>query len=145
MELKGEDYEQMLMEAENLRSYVNDLSIAGIEELKIDVNKSKPELSVKVDRRKAGQLGVSTSQVGQTIRRAIYGEEVSTYKDGDDDYEINMRFADKYRYDENVLFNQPVTFKDQNTGEIIQVPISSLISTETASSFSSIKRKDLKR
>lgn len=145
MELKGEDYEQMLQEAEKLRSYVNDLSIAGIEELKIDVNKSKPELSVKVDRRKAGQLGVTTSQVGQTLRRAIYGEEVSTYKEGDDDYEINLRFADEYRYDENVLFNQPITFKDQNTGEIIQVPISSLVTTESASSFSSIKRKDLKR
>ncbi|HKL35983.1 MAG TPA: efflux RND transporter permease subunit [Salegentibacter sp.] len=145
IELKGEDYEQMLMEAEDLRSYINDLSIAGIEELKIDVNKSKPELSVEVDRRKAGQLGVSTSQVGQTLRRAIYGEEVSTYKDGDDDYEINVRFADEYRYNENVLFNQPVTFKDQNTGEIIQVPISSLVTTESASSFSSIKRKDLKR
>ncbi|OEY72075.1 efflux RND transporter permease subunit [Salegentibacter salarius] len=145
MELKGEDYEQMLQEAEDLRSYVNDLSIAGIEELKIDVNKSKPELSVEVDRRKAGQLGVSTSQVGQTLRRAIYGEEVSTYKDGDDDYEINVRFADEYRYNENVLFNQPITFKDQNTGEIIQVPISSLVTTESSSSFSSIKRKDLKR
>ncbi len=145
MELKGEDYEQMLQEAEDLRSYINDLSIAGIEELKIDVNKSKPELSVEVDRRKAGQLGVSTSQVGQTLRRAIYGEEVSTYKDGDDDYEINVRFADEYRYNENVLFNQPVTFKDQNTGEIIQVPISSLVTTESSSSFSSIKRKDLKR
>ncbi|APS37871.1 MULTISPECIES: efflux RND transporter permease subunit [unclassified Salegentibacter] len=145
MELKGEDYEQMLLEAENLRSYVNDLSIAGIEELKIDVNKSKPELSVNVDRRKAGQLGVTTSQVGQTLRRAIYGEEVSTFKEGDDDYEINLRFADEYRYDENVLFNQPITFKDQNTGEIIQVPISSLVTTESASSFSSIKRKDLKR
>ncbi|WP_339653502.1 efflux RND transporter permease subunit, partial [uncultured Salegentibacter sp.] len=143
MELKGEDYEQMLQEAEKLRSYVNDLSIAGIEELKIDVNKSKPELSVKVDRRKAGQLGVTTSQVGQTLRRAIYGEEVSTFKEGDDDYEINLRFADEYRYDENVLFNQPITFKDQNTGEIIQVPISSLVTTESASSFSSIKRKDL--
>lgn len=145
MELKGEDYEQMLMEAENLRTYINDLSIAGIEELKIDVNKSKPELSVEVDRKKAGQLGVSTSQVGQTLRRAIYGEEVSTYKDGDDDYEINVRFGDEYRYNENVLFNQPVTFKDQNTGEIIQVPISSLVNTESSSSFSSIKRKDLKR
>ncbi|WP_289022490.1 efflux RND transporter permease subunit [uncultured Salegentibacter sp.] len=145
MELKGEDYEQMLMEAENLRTYINDLSIAGIEELKIDVNKSKPELSVEVDRKKAGQLGVSTSQVGQTLRRAIYGEEVSTYKDGDDDYEINVRFGDEYRYNENILFNQPVTFKDQNTGEIIQVPISSLVNTESSSSFSSIKRKDLKR
>ena len=145
IELKGEDYEKMLAEAEDLRSYINDLSIAGIEELKIDVNKSKPELSVKVDRKKAGQLGVSTSQVGQTLRRAIYGEEVSTYKDGDDDYEINVRFADKYRYNENILFNQPITFKDQNSGELIQVPISSLVTTESSSSFSSIKRKDLKR
>lgn len=145
IELKGEDYENMLAEAEDLRSFINDLSIAGIEELKLDVNKSKPELSVKVNRKKAGQLGVSTSQVGQTLRRAIYGEEISTYKDGEDDYEINVRFADKYRYNENILFNQPITFKDQNTGELIQVPISSLVTKESSSSFSSIKRKDLKR
>ncbi|MDT0675171.1 efflux RND transporter permease subunit [Autumnicola musiva] len=145
IELKGENYENMLAEAENLRSYIQNLSIAGIEELKIDVNKSKPELDVRVDRQKAGQLGVSTSSVGQTLRRAIYGEEVSTYKEGDDDYEVNVRFADEYRYDENVLFNQPITFKDQNTGEVVQVPISSLVETEVASSFSSIKRKDLKR
>ena len=145
MELKGEDYETMLAEAENLRSYIQELSIPGIEELKIDVNKSKPELDVRVDRRKAGQLGVSTSQVGQTLRRAIYGEEVSTYKEGDDDYEVNVRFNEDFRYNENALFNQPLTFKDQNSGQTRQIPISSLVETEVASSFSSIKRKDLKR
>ncbi|MDX1761091.1 MAG: efflux RND transporter permease subunit, partial [Christiangramia sp.] len=145
MELKGEDYETMLAEAENLRSYIQELSIPGIEELKIDVNKSKPELDVRVDRRKAGQLGVSTSQVGQTLRRAIYGEEVSTYKEGDDDYEVNVRFNEDFRYNENALFNQPITFKDQNSGQTRQIPISSLVETEVASSFSSIKRKDLKR
>jgi multidrug efflux pump subunit AcrB len=145
IELKGEDYEQMLTEAENLRSYIQELSIGGIEELKIDVNKAKSELDVKVDRRKAGQLGVSTSSVGQTLRRAIYGEEVSTYKEGDDDYQVNVRFNDEYRYNENVLFNQPITFKDQNTGNVVQVPISSLVTTNLTSSFSSIKRKNLKR
>ncbi len=145
IELKGEDYEKMLAEAEELRSYIQSLSIPGIEELKIDVNKSKPELDVRVDRKKAGQLGVSTTQVGQTLRRSIYGEEVSTYKDGDDDYEVNVRLNDKYRYSPNALFNQPITFRDQSTGRIKQVPISSLIETEVASSFSSIKRKDLKR
>ncbi len=145
MELKGENYEQMLAEAENLRSYIQELNIAGIENLQLDVNKSKAEVDVKVDRRKAGRLGVSTSQVGQTLRRAIYGEEISTYKDGDDDYEVNVRFNDEFRYNENVLFNQPITFKDQNTGEIIQVPISSLVTSEKSSSFSAIKRKDLKR
>lgn len=145
IELKGEDYEKMLAEAENLRSYIQELSIAGIEELKIDVNKSKPELDVKVDRRKAGQLGVSTAAVGQTLRRAIYGEEVSTFKKDDDDYEVNVRFNEDIRYNEDALFNQPVTFRNQSTGKLVQVPISSLIDTKVASSFSSIKRKDLKR
>lgn len=145
MELKGENYEQMLTQAEDLRSYIQDLSIEGIEELKIDINKSKSELDVKVDRRKAGQLGVSTSSVGQTLRRAIYGEEVSTYKQGGDDYQVNVRFHEDQRYNENILFNQPITFRDQNSGELVQVPISSLVTTQTGSSFNSIKRKDLKR
>ncbi|MEG9327225.1 efflux RND transporter permease subunit [Salinimicrobium catena] len=145
LELRGEDYEQMLLEAEQLREYINELNIGGIEELNIDVNKSKPELNVTVDRVKAGQLGVSSATVGQTLRRAIYGEEISTYKEGDEDYEINVRFNEDFRYDENALFNQPITFKNQNTGEIVQVPVSSVTQKELTSAFSSIKRKDLKR
>ena len=46
-----------LTEAEDLQEHINDLNIPGIEELQIDVNKSKPELNVTVDRVKAGQLG----------------------------------------------------------------------------------------
>ena len=145
IELKGENYEEMLVEAEQVRSYLRGLNIAGIEELKIDVNKLKLELDVRVDRRKAGQLGVSTADVGRTLRRAIYGEEVSTYKDGDDDYKINLRFNEELRYNENVLFNQPITFRDQNSGDLIQVPISSVIETKETTAFNSIKRKDLKR
>ncbi|MDX1753274.1 MAG: efflux RND transporter permease subunit, partial [Salinimicrobium sediminis] len=145
IELKGENYEQMLIEAEDLVNFIQERNIAGIEELQIDVNKSKPELNVTVDRVKAGQLGVSTSSVGQTLRRAIYGEEISTYKEGDEDYPINVRFNEDFRYDENALFNQPITFKNQNTGDLVQVPISSVTKKELTSAFSAIKRKDLKR
>ncbi len=145
LELKGEDYDKMLAAAEQLRAFILNSGVQGIEELKIDVNKSKPELEVTVDRSKAGQLGVSTAQVGQTLRRAIYGEEITTYKDGEDDYQVNVRLQEGQRYNENILFNQPITFKDQNTGDIVQVPISSVVSLEPTSSFSSIKRKDLKR
>ncbi|MGB8706040.1 MAG: efflux RND transporter permease subunit, partial [Gillisia sp.] len=144
IELKGDNYEDMLTQAEKVRSYIQGLSIAGIEELKIDVNKSKPELDIRVDRKKAGQLGVSTAQVGQTLRRAIYGEEVSTFKQGDDDFEINVRFNQNVRYNENALFNQPVTFRN-NKGQIVQVPISAVIATNPTSTFNTIKRKDLKR
>ena len=145
MELKGEDYDAMLGVAEDLRAFVLNSGIQGIEELKIDVNKSKPELEVQVDRSKAGQLGVSTAQVGQTLRRAIYGEEITTYKEADNDYQVNVRLQEDQRYNQTLLFNQPVTFKDQNSGNIVQVPISSVVSFETTTSFSSIKRKDLKR
>ncbi|AFL80922.1 cation/multidrug efflux pump [Aequorivita sublithincola DSM 14238] len=144
IELSGENYGDMLREAENLRSYIESLGVSGIEELKIDVNKSKPEMDVTVDRQKAGQLGISTGQIGQTLRRAIFGEEVSTYKENDDDYEINVRLSEKSRYDESALFNQPITFRN-NQGKIVQIPISAMVSKKNTSSFSSIKRKDLKR
>jgi len=144
IEISGEDYEEMLLAAENMRSYIEDLGIGGIEELKLDINRSKAELGVTVNREKAGQLGISTVAIGQTLRRSVYGEEASTYKEGDDDYEINVRFNKEYRYDENALFNQPVTFRN-NQGEIIQVPISALVDTKATSAFSAIKRKDLKR
>jgi len=144
IELKGENYDQMLSEAERMREFIDDAGIDGIEELKIDINKSKPEMDIRVDKAKAGKLGISTAQVGQVIRRSVFGEEASTYKDEDDDYQINVRFNEETRYDENTIFNQPVTFRN-NKGEIIQTPISTLIDKTQTSTFSSIKRKDLKR
>ncbi|MGO3689155.1 MAG: efflux RND transporter permease subunit [Psychroflexus halocasei] len=144
LEIRGDDYEDMLAEAENLRQFINQLNIDGIEELKIDVNKSKPEIDIRIDRQKAGEHGISASMIGQTIRRSVFGQEASTFKDGEDDYEINVRLNENQRYDENAILNQPVTFRDTK-GQIKQIPISSLITTEPAATFNSIKRKDLKR
>lgn len=144
IELKGQDYDLMLAEAERMSEFINSKGIDGIEELKIDINKSKPELIVNVDKAKAGRLGISSSQVGQVIRRSIFGEEASTFKDNEDDYQIIVRFNEEFRYDENAIFNQPVTFRN-NKGKIIQTPISTLIQTKPSATFSSIKRKDLKR
>ena len=144
IEITGENYEAMLEEAQNMRQFIEKQQIGGIEELKIDINKSKPEMEITVDREKAGQLGISTGMVGQTIRRSVFGQEASTYKDGDDDYQINVRFNEEYRYDESAIFNQPITFRN-NRGQLRQVPISSLINVKPTATFNAIKRKDLKR
>ncbi len=144
IEITGEDYEKMLEEAQNMRQFIERQKIGGIEELQIDINKSKPEMEIIVDREKAGQLGISTALVGQTIRQSVFGQEASTFKDGDDDYQINVRFNEEYRYDESAIFNQPITFRD-NRGQLKQVPVSSLIETKPSATFNSIKRRDLKR
>jgi multidrug efflux pump subunit AcrB len=145
IEISGEDYNAMLLQAEKIKDFINEKNIQGIEELKIDVNKSKPSVEVVVDRIKAGQLGITSSQVGMTLRRAIFGEKISTYKEGKDDYEINVRFAEDYKNNYNALFNQPITFRDQSTGRLQQVPIAALATQKNASSFNTIKRKNLKR
>ncbi len=101
-------------------------------------------MEVVVDRMKAGELGVSTAQVGQALRSAIYGFDASTFKEGDDDHDIVVRFDSNSRYDENALFNQNITFRD-NKGVLKQIPLSTLVTTKSQATFSSIKRKDLKR
>ena len=145
IEVAGEDYEELIETAENMRLFINEANILGIEDLKLDVEQGKPELPVVIDRQKARRLNVSTGQIGDALRTSLFGKEVSTFKDGEDDYPINLRLMDKYRYNKDALLNQKLTFRDQSTGKIVQVPISAVAHTETSSTFSAVKRKDLNR
>jgi len=145
LKLTGEDYDKMLTEAIKIKKYIDDAHIPGIEELQIDVDKNKPELEIEVDKQKAGRLGVSTAQVGMQLRTAVYGKEVDRYKTGDDDYPINVRLDSAYRYDRNRLMDQRIVYRDQQTGQQVSVPLSAVAKITPKSTFSSIKRKDLKR
>ena len=145
LEIKGDDYDLILETATQLKSFINAANIPGIEELKLDIDQGKPELLVHIDRQKARRLGVSTGLIGGSLRTALYGKEVSTYKDLKDDYPINIRLKDEFRYDRDALLNQKITFRDQGSGRIKQVPISAVATTENNTSFSAVKRIDLDR
>jgi len=145
IQLTGADYDAMLKEANKMIAFIESKNIPGIERLSIDVNKESPELEVKVDRVNAGSLGVSTGQLGFNLRRSVYGQEISTYKEGDDDYNITMRMQDDQRKNENILFNQSLTFRNQNNGQMMQVPISAVSQTEKTTTYNQIKRKNQKR
>src|SRR5690606_12625731 len=73
IELQGDNYDELIVSAEKMRNFINSRNIPGIDELKIDVNKDKPAMQVVVDTKKAGELGVSSSQVGQQLRNSIFG------------------------------------------------------------------------
>ena len=145
IEVAGDDYEQLLETADNLRQYINNSNIIGIEDLKLDVEQGKPEMPIIIDRQKARRLNISTGQIGDALRTSLFGKEVSTFKDGEDDYPINIRLMDKYRYNKDLLVNQKITFRNQSSGKIVQVPISSVAHAETSSTFSAVKRKDMNR
>ncbi len=145
IEITGDDYDLILDTANNLKNFITEENIAGIEELKLDIDQGKPEMLINVDRQKARRLGVSTGQIGSNLRTALYGKEISTFKDLDDDYPINVRLKEAYRYDKDALLNQKITFRDQSSGQIKQVPISAVVSANNASTFSAVNRLDLDR
>jgi multidrug efflux pump subunit AcrB len=145
LEIKGDDYGLILETANKLKLFIDMANIPGIEELKLDIDQGKPELLVHVDRQKARRLGISTAQIGSSLRTALYGKEVSTYKDLKDDYPINIRLKNAFRYDRNALMNQKITFRNQSSGRIKQVPISAVATTENNSSFNAVKRIDMDR
>ena len=145
IEVKGDDYELIMETANNLRTFINTSNIAGIEELKLDIDQGKPEMIITVDRQKARRLGVSTGQIGLNLRTALFGKEISTYKDATDDYPINLRLKEEMRYNKYALLNQKITFRNQSDGQIKQVPVSAVATSENKTSFSAIKRINLER
>ena len=144
IEIEGDDYDELINTAENMREFINTKNIQGIDELKIDVNKDKPSMRVIIDREKAGELGISAAQVGQQLRNSIFGSKAGIYKEDGDDFDIYVRFNEDNRYNTSALFNQNITFRD-NTGQLKSIPVSAVTKHENNSSFSAIKHKDTKR
>ena len=145
IEIEGSDYAELILVAEKMREFINTKNIAGIDELKIDVNKSKPSMQVEIDRKKAGELGVSTGQVGQILRNSIFGSKAGIYKENGDDYDIYVRFNKEDRYSTSALFDQNIIFRDAASGKIKEIPISVIATQKNSSGFSAIKHKDSKR
>ena len=145
LELIGEDLETLITLGEQVKQRIEESGIAGIEQLKSSLELGKPELIVEIDRDNARRFGLSTYSVANEIRTALFGKEISKYKEGEDDYEINIRLNQDYRYDVDALLNKNITFRDQNSGKLVQVPISSVADVRYSSTYGSIKRKDLDR
>ncbi|APY10745.1 copper transporter [Seonamhaeicola sp. S2-3] len=145
LELEGEDYSELIATAEKMRDFINSKNIEGIDELKIDVNKSKPSMKVIVDRKKAGELGISAGQVGQQLRNSIFGAKAGIYKKDGEDYDIYVRFNEENRYNKSALFNQKITFRDMATGQIKEIPVSAVAKQSNTSGYSAIKHRDVKR
>ncbi|NNC69583.1 MAG: efflux RND transporter permease subunit [Flavobacteriaceae bacterium] len=145
IELDGDDYDELIATAEEMRNFLNSKNIPGVDEIKIDVNKSKPTMLVQVDRKKAGELGVSTGQVGQQLRNSIFGAKAGVFKEGGEDYDIYVRFNEADKRNTSALFNQNITFRDQASGQLREIPISVVAKQKNISGFSAIKHRDVKR
>lgn len=145
IEVSGENFETLTTTAVALKNYLDGKNIPGVEELKLDVDLSNPEISIRIDRERALTQGISTGQIGMEIRTALFGKEISKLKIGEDEYKIQLRNAEQQRKTLSDLLNMRITYRDFATGQIRQVPISSVVKVDLTSTYGSIKRKNQKR
>lgn len=144
IEISGDEYDKLIKVTEDVQETIDDAKIAGIEGLQWSLNLGKPEMIVNVNRDKARMYGLSTGQIAGTIRTALFGKDVSDFKEGEDEYPIQLRLEEKFRYSIPALMNQLVIFRN-NQGKLVKVPISSVADFTFGTTYGSVKRVDLKR
>jgi multidrug efflux pump len=146
IEIASEDFDALTKTAASLKNYLDSINVPGVEELKMDVDLTNPEITLTVDRERALIEGISTQQVGMEIRTALFGREVSKIKDGEDEYKIQLRNNEVQRKNLVDLLNMNISFQDMAGGGAVKnIPITSVVKVDYTSTVGSVKRKDQKR
>jgi len=145
MEISGEDIDALVDISDRLKNFIENRNIAGIEELKSNMEVNKPELVLNIDRMKASDLGISTAQIGSKMRTAVYGKEVSKFREGEDEYPIQLRLSPDTRHDIEFLLNQEINVPARNGKPARNVPVSAVADIDMTSTYGGIMRKDNER
>lgn len=145
IEISSENLDHLIEDAIRFQAFLDSVQVPGIEELKSDFEISKPEIFIEIDRERAMREGISTGQIGMEIRTAIFGKEVSKFKEDEDEYPIQLRYSKNVRENINNLMNLRITYRDMNSGMLRSIPLSTVAHVKYGDSYGGINRKDLKR
>ncbi len=146
IEITGDNIDTLLSTSERLKKYLEKKRIAGVEELRSDFQARNPEIVFDLDRERMNNESISTGQVVNNLRTAVFGKEISRFRDQNDDYPITLRLKESQRENIDAVRNMPITFRDMGMGGVIRdVPVSAFADIRYDNTYGGIKRKDLKR
>ena len=87
--LSGDDHDAMMQTAARLKTIIERLP--GANGAAITVEEGNPELNIDIDREKMASLGLNMGEVGLSLRNAFAGNQDAKYRDGMNEYDINIR------------------------------------------------------
>jgi multidrug efflux pump subunit AcrB len=145
IEISGDDFAVLERLTDQLKMQIDKQNIPGIDELKSDLQISKPEIIIDIDEEKMQREGVSLGQVGSELRTALFGKEVSKFRGKSEDVPIELRLRAQDRQQMEQLLNVNISFMDMSIGAFRQIPISAIASVHYSNTISVINRKNQKR
>lgn len=143
IEISGQgEYRDLIAEAGKIKNYLVRSGVEGIDKLKLNVETNRPEIPIVVNRDQVRKLSASTAMVGNAIRKALLGQDISKYTIDEESYDIVVRFDQSSRDNLDALLDQNLIFRN-NKGVLINIPIRSVVKQpQEMSSFSAVIRKD---
>src|SRR5690606_21460072 len=110
MIVTGSDLDSVLKFAESARLILAD--VPGATETKLSVEGGNPEIEVQVNRDKMASLRLDLSTVGSTMQTAFNGNTDGKFRQGEYEYDINIRFSDYDRKNVDDVKNLMFANKD---------------------------------
>jgi hydrophobic/amphiphilic exporter-1 (mainly G- bacteria), HAE1 family len=95
--IQGPDIQQLQIYVTELLAKVR--TIPGIVDADTNFEATAPELRVRIDRTRAADLGVPIDTLASSLRLLVGGDEVSKYKEGDDQFSVKLRLDEQFRND----------------------------------------------
>lgn len=145
IEISSENIPELVSTTDGFIRYLDSINIPGVEKFNTDFEKNKPEIIVDFDRVRANHEGITSGQVGGELRTAIFGTDVSKFREGEDQYPIEVRYKSDQRKDIDLLMNHKITYRDMNSGQLRQIPLSAVANLKYQNSVGGINRTNLKR
>jgi multidrug efflux pump subunit AcrB len=138
IEVRGEDLQEMQQVAADIQQLIRDTP--GLVDLSDDFDRSRPEVRVQIDRDKAARLGLRAQEIASTVRTAFNGSKVSSFRDGQDEYDIYVQLDESFRSTDRDLESLYIYTP---AGRL--VPLSEIASVTTGPALGSIRHVERER
>ncbi len=146
IEITGDNLDTLIATSDRLRGFLDKKQVPGVEELRSDFQADKPEIIFDLDRERMNNESISSMTVAMALRTAVFGKEISRFRDANDDYPIYLRYTSDQRRDVEAIRNMPVIYRDMGMGGMIRtVPVSAFADIRYSTTYGGVKRKDQKR
>ncbi len=133
IEIAGDNFAVLGEIAKTIRDILS--KVPHVKDIRDDFVEGIPSVQVNVDRQKAALFGLTTDGIGFALKSAYNGLEVSSYREGDDDYDITVQFKEGDRKVVDVLHELMLPTP---SGQM--VPLSTIATVQFGGSLGDINR-----
>lgn len=138
VEIRGHDLKTGQMLAQQFSDAIS--KVEGVTEADISREEGMPEYRVRIDRRKAADLGLTASQIGSTVRTAMGGTRATQVRVSGKEYSVIVRLAEEDRKSIDQLYRLSVLNKSGTA-----VSLQSVADVEPATGPAEVQRRDRER